>query len=141
MTTRKPRYVFDTNTLISAALFEGSTPDRAFRWALRHGQVLASPDTLDELVEVLDRDKFDRYLSAEEREAFLGSLVERVDVVEPVKKIRVCRDTDDDKFLELAVEGRAEAIVSGDDDLLALDPFRNISIVAPSAFLEQQQET
>ncbi len=49
MTTRKPRYVFDTNALISAALFEGSTPDRAFRWALRHGHVLTSPDTLDEL--------------------------------------------------------------------------------------------
>jgi putative PIN family toxin of toxin-antitoxin system len=141
MTTRKPRYVFDTNTLISAALFEGSTPDRAFRWALRHGRVLASPDTLDELVEVLGRDKFDRYLSAEEREAFLEALVERADVVEPVKKIRACRDPDDDKFLELAVEGRAEAIVSGDDDLLALDPFRHISIVTPSAFLEQQQET
>jgi putative PIN family toxin of toxin-antitoxin system len=101
--------------------------------------VLASPDTLDELVEVLDRDKFDRYLSAEEREAFLGSLVERVDVVEPVKKIRVCRDTDDDKFLELAVEGRAEVIVSGDDDLLTLHPFRDITIVTPSAFLEHQE--
>lgn len=141
MTTREPRYVFDTNTLISAALFEGSTPDRAFRWALRHGQVLASTDTLDELAEVLGRDKFDRYLSAAEREDFLGALVERVDVVEPVTKIRACRDPDDDKFLELAVAGQAEAIVSGDGDLLALHSFRNISIVTPSSLLDQQQET
>jgi len=141
MTTRKPRYVFDTNTLISAALFEGSTPDRAFRCALRHGEGLASPDTLDELVEVLGRGKFDHYLTAEEREAFLEALVERVEVVEPVEGIQVCRDPDDDKFLELAVEGRAESIVSGDDDLLALHPFRDISVVTPSAFLEQQKET
>jgi predicted nucleic acid-binding protein len=84
MTTRKPRYVFDTNTLISAALFERSTPGQA----LRHGQVLTSPDTLDELVEVLARDNFDRYLTAEEREAFLEALVERVEVIEPWRRLR-----------------------------------------------------
>ncbi len=92
-------------------------------------------------MEVLGRDKFDRYLSAEEREAFLGALVARVDVVEPVEEIQACHDPDDNKFLELAVEGEAKAIVSGDDDLLALHPFRDISIVTPSAFLEQQRET
>jgi len=57
MTTHKLRYVFDTNTLISAAPFEGSTPDRAVRWALQHGRVLVSPDTLDELVDGLRRGK------------------------------------------------------------------------------------
>jgi putative PIN family toxin of toxin-antitoxin system len=139
MTTRRPRYVFDTNTLISAALFEGSTPDRAFRWSLQHGRVLVSPDTLDELADVLGRDKFDRYLSAEEREAFLEALVEQVEVVEPVEEIEACRDPYDNKFLELAVEGAAKAIVSGDDDLLVLHPFRDITIVTPSAFLEQQE--
>lgn len=58
MTTRKPRHVFNTNTLISAALFEGSPPDRAFRWSPQHGRVVVSPDTLDELVDVLGRDEF-----------------------------------------------------------------------------------
>jgi putative PIN family toxin of toxin-antitoxin system len=135
MTTRKPRYVFDTNTLISAALFERSTPGQA----LRHGQVLTSPDTLDELVEVLARDNFDRYLTAEEREAFLEALVERVEVIEPVEETEACRDPDDNKFLELAMEGGAEAIVSGGKDLLALHPFRTVSIVTPSALLEQQE--
>lgn len=139
MTTRERRYVFDTNTLISAALFEGSTPDRAFRWTLRHGRVLASPDTLAELVAVLGREKFDRYLTVEEREAFLEAFVERADIIEPVKDIQACRDPDDDKFLEVAVEGRAEAIVSGDDDLLALHPFRGISIVTPSVLMEQHE--
>lgn len=102
---------------------------------------MAAPDTLDELVKVLGRDKFDRYLTWEEREAFLEALVERVEVVEPVEAIQASRDPDDNKFLELVVEGRAEAVVSGDDDLLALHPFRGISIVTPSAFMEQQSET
>ncbi len=140
MTTREPGFVFDTNTLISAALFEGSTPDRAFRWALRNGRMLASPETLDELVEVLDREKFDRYLTRDERKVFLEALVERVEIAEPVGVIQACRDPDDNKFLELAVEGRAEAIVSGDDDLLALDPFQGIAIVTPRAFVEQRSK-
>ena len=94
MTTRKLRYVFNTNTHISASLFEGSTPDRAVRWALQHGRVLVSPDTLDELVDVLGRGKFDCYLSAQEREVCIGALVERGEVVQPVEEIEACRDRD-----------------------------------------------
>ena len=102
--------------------------------------MLASPETLDELVEVLDREKFDRYLTRDERKVFLEALVERVEIAEPVGVIQACRDPDDNKFLELALEGRAEAIVSGDDDLLALDPFQGIAIVTPRAFVEQRSK-
>lgn len=58
-----PRFVVDTNTLVSAALMEGSTPDRALRRAFQDGVLLASPDTLDEATEVLTREKFDQYAS------------------------------------------------------------------------------
>jgi predicted nucleic acid-binding protein len=58
---------------------------------------------------------------------------ERVGVVE---RIRACRDPDDDKFLELAVNGRADMIVSGDVDLLALRPFRGIPVLGPAAFVQ-----
>jgi predicted nucleic acid-binding protein len=47
-----------------------------------------------------------------------------------------CRDPTDDKFLELAVNGRADLIVSGDADLLALDPFRGIPIITPTAYTQ-----
>jgi predicted nucleic acid-binding protein len=50
--------------------------------------------------------------------------------------IRACRDPRDDKFLEVAVHGRADAIVTGDKDLLELNPFRGIAILTPSAYLE-----
>jgi predicted nucleic acid-binding protein len=48
----------------------------------------------------------------------------------------MCRDPHDDKFLEVAVNGHADLIVSGDGDLLALNPFRNISIVTPAMFVQ-----
>jgi uncharacterized protein len=52
------------------------------------------------------------------------------------ERIVACRDPTDDKFLELAVNGRADFIVSGDTDLLALNPFRNIPIVSPAVFVQ-----
>ena len=71
------RYVFDTNTLISAALFERGKPGRAFRHALRSGTVLLSQATFEEIDEVLARQKFDHYLTIEERAVFVEALVER----------------------------------------------------------------
>ena len=131
-----PRCVFDTNVLISALLFDGSKPARAFFAALRDGEVLVSADVISEFNDVLGREKFRRYVTEEERERFLRSLLREARLVEIREKIHACRDPKDDKFLELAVNGGADCIVSGDDDLLALDPFRSIRILAPGAFLE-----
>ena len=57
-------------------------------------------------------------------------------MVQVSRAIRACRDPRDDKFLEVAVHGRADLIVTGDEDLLALNPFRGIAILAPAAYLE-----
>jgi uncharacterized protein len=130
------RYVFDTNTLVSALLFEHSKPGCAFRQALRCGKVLVSPSTLEELAEVLQREKFDRYVTASEREEFLEAFVERALFIESTEEIRACRDAKDDKFLELAVSGKADCIISGDNDLLILHPFRAIAIMTVAEFLE-----
>lgn len=70
-----PRCVFDTNVLVSALLFEQSRPARAFFIALRNGKVLLSADVLSEISEVLGREKFRRYVTEEERERFLRSLL------------------------------------------------------------------
>ena len=130
------RYVFDTNTLISAALFERGNPGKAFRHALTRGTVLLSPATFDEIDEVLARKKFDDYLSLDERAAFIEALVERSRFVAPTEEVQACRDPDDDKFLELAASENAACIVSGDADLLVLSPFRGIPIMEPVDFLE-----
>ena len=51
------------------------------------------------------------------------------------ERISLCRDQEDDKFIELAVNGRADLIISGDDDLLQLETVRDIPIVTPAAFI------
>jgi putative PIN family toxin of toxin-antitoxin system len=132
------RYVFDTNTLISALLFENSNPGQAFRRALGNGIILLSISTLEELAEVLKREKFDRYLTDAEREAFVHALVDRAMLIEPDEEIWECRDPKDNKFLELAVSGHAAYIISGDRDLLILNPFRNIAIMTAREFLEAE---
>lgn len=130
------RCVFDTNILVSALLFRASVPGRAFERALDKGVILASEPLVDELEHVLDRAKFDQYVSREIREAFLVSLIRESRLVEIAEAVRACRDANDDKILELAVNGHAEFIVTGDADLLILNPFRGIRIVTPAEFLE-----
>lgn len=131
-----PRCVFDTNVLVSALLFDRSKPARAFFAALRAGEVLVSADVISELNDVLDREKFRRYVTEEERGRFLRSFLRETRLVEIQKTVRACRDPKDDKFLELAVNGDADCIVSGDDDLLMLDPFRGKRVLTPDGFLE-----
>jgi hypothetical protein len=118
------RYVFDTNTLVRAALFGGGVPGKTFRHALETGVVLVSKATFDEIDEVITREKFDDYLTAEERGACIEALVDRSRFANPTEEITAYRDPDDDKFLELAVSENATCIVSGDSDLLKPDPFQ-----------------
>lgn len=129
------RLVFDTNAIVSALLFEQSVPGKAFLAALERGVILQSEATIAELSAVLARKKFDRYLTKEERDQFLGMLLHVAIVVEIDEEIRACRDAKDDKFLELASAGRASVLVSGDGDLLALNPFRGIPVMTPAEFL------
>lgn len=117
------RYVFDTNVIVSALLFENGKPAQALRYALANGAVLLSLDLLEELNQVLGRERFARYVTSEEREEFLEALIERAVLVEITKNVQECRDPKDDKVLELALSGEAQYIISGDKDLLVLHPF------------------
>jgi len=129
------RVVVDTNALVSRLLLPDSTAARAVRRAVDTCEVLACDDTLDELANVLSRSKFDPYVSLAERREFLA-LFTRVAIWVPiVHTVRACRDSRDDKFLELALNGEAQAIISGDADLLSLHPFRDIAILTPTDFL------
>ncbi len=103
--------------------------------ALNTGTILISKETVDELNNVLSRPKFERYISQPKREDFLLSFVQKSVLIEIQEKIEECRDLKDNKFLELAISGKATEIVSGDRDLLVLNPFRGISIVTVSQFI------
>ena len=134
------RLVFDTNVIVSAALLAGSVPREAFDKALDEGRILISVPVLLELAEVLSRKKLNKYLLEEERMRFLVALLKEAELVEIVEVVTDCRDAKDNKFLELAVSGKAGCIVSGDDDLLVLNPFRGIPILTPREFLSGLSE-
>lgn len=133
--TGKPRCVFDTNVIVSALLFDQSKPAQAFNAALDRGSILLSHSVLKELTEVLGREKLRPYLVPEEREQFIIALLKESLFIDINETIQVCRDPKDDKILELAVNGRADCIITGDKDLLTLNPFRKIPIIKPDEFL------
>ncbi|MEI7772204.1 MAG: putative toxin-antitoxin system toxin component, PIN family [Chloroflexales bacterium] len=129
------RCVFDTNVLISALLFTRSAPARALHLA-RQGTLLLSPESLNELTQVIRRKKFDPYVTIQDREQFLAKLVLDAELVDVYERVVICRDPKDDKFLDVAVNGQATVLVSGDDDLLVLHPFRSIPILTPQQFVQ-----
>ncbi|RZM78617.1 putative toxin-antitoxin system toxin component, PIN family [Leptolyngbya iicbica] len=136
--TTEGRYGFDTSVIVSALLRPGSVPRQAFDLATERGVMLASVATLSELREVLFRPKFDRYITLQERLQFLAALMESVVLIDVDVTIAASRDAKDNKFLELAVSGQATCLVSGDEDLLILHPFRGIEILSPAAFLQRK---
>lgn len=142
----KKRVVIDSSTLLSAAIRPGSTPDRALRRALAECDVCASIDTLAELDEVLARPKFDQYLGVEARLRFMTVVHENFQIfsvahVDPTDLNPSCRDPRDNKFLATAQMAHADVIVSSDEDLLVLHPWRGIPILTPAEFLARLEDS
>ncbi|NET72440.1 MAG: putative toxin-antitoxin system toxin component, PIN family [Sphaerospermopsis sp. SIO1G2] len=133
-----PNYVLDTNIFVSALLFKNSQPRQVLDKARNQGNILMSEAIWEEIIEVLGRPKFEKYVTAIERELFLDWLAESLHFIEISEIIVACRDAKDDKFLELAFNGNAELIVSGDKDLLILNPFQEIAIVTVREFLDME---
>ncbi|MCP9764734.1 putative toxin-antitoxin system toxin component, PIN family [Lacihabitans soyangensis] len=129
------RYVLDTNVLISAIVWPDSIPHKALLKAMT-SEVLISNDLRNELIEVFSRPKFDKYKSNAERNRELGNFIEKCTFIQVYSKLDVCRDKKDNMVLELAKDGNAILIVSGDDDLLSLNPFQGIQIITAREFLE-----
>jgi putative PIN family toxin of toxin-antitoxin system len=133
--TSNLRVVMDTNVVVSAVLLPGSMPRQAFDEVLERGTLLISLATVAELNDVLRRPRFDPYIHADERLRFLAILVRDAELVEVTEVVTDCRDPQDNKFLALALDGKATHIVSGDEDLLVLHPFRGIPILTPRGFI------
>ena len=131
----KLRVVIDTNVLISRLLAPQSVPSRVVSHAVREGLLLASDATLAELAAIMSRPKFDKYLTHEERRQFLRLLHRIVETPPITHRFSDCADPEDNKFLELAVSGMASVIVTGDQDLLHLHPFKKIPILKPADYL------
>lgn len=134
------RVVVDTSTLVGAVLRPNSVPRHAFLAVVRLYELCVSQVTLDELHEVMQRPKFDRYVPRQERLDFCMLVTERarlwdVDATSTRAADGVCRDAKDAKFLALALACQAVALVSSDADLLVLHPWNKVPILTPAAFL------
>lgn len=136
----KLRIVLDTNILVSSVLVKSSLPDMAFKEARKKGTILLSDVTSQELQEVLNRSKFDKYISLDIRHQFLAKIKLESEQILISELINECRDPKDNKFLEVAINGKATHIITGDQDLLELHPFRGISILTPRQFLQLSEE-
>lgn len=129
------RVILDTNVLIGRLLIPRSVTGRAVSCLLQHTQPLVCEATLGELAQTLERDKFNPYVSLADRQEFFRLFARVAEWVPVTTTVRNCRDPTDDKFLELAVDGRATIIVTGDKDLLNLSPFRTVAIIPPADVL------
>ena len=130
------RVVLDTNVIVSAAIKAGSPPYEVVLWLIANGGLLISSMTEEEVLLVLERPRLAQIV----RPDFIPLVRTLMAGAEPVtlaERISICRDAEDDKFLELAVNGHADVAVSGDADLLSLHPFRGIPIEIPAAFLRR----
>ena len=130
------RFVIDTNAIVSALLLKQSVTRQAFDRANERGKLLVSEVTVAELNDVLHRKGFDKYVLEDERAEFITAYVHDAFLIQITETITACRDPKDNKFLELAISGKATCIVSGDNDLLILNPFRGIPILNPRQFLD-----
>lgn len=128
--------VFDASTVVGAALKADSVPERALLRAEEVDVLALSTAVAAEIAEVLNRPKFARLLPAERREQVLARVREAAVWFEPTVRIADCRDPKDDKYLELALASGAETIVSSDEDLLVLHPWRGVRILRPAEYLE-----
>jgi hypothetical protein len=131
------RLVLDTNILVSAFVFNSANARNILQLTAKSHVVLFSLATFRELTKILITPKFSKIVKPEVISNFLINLERTGIFVVPTETISVCRDPEDNKFLELAVEGNAAFIITGDNDLLVLNPFRNIQIITPKKFLDK----
>lgn len=126
-------FVFDTSVLISAAL--GNGPCRqAFEEAQKIGQIVRSEETFLELVTTLEKPRLQKYLNPIDKIDFLSNFLLLTKAIPINEKIYAYRDPKDNIFLELMFCSKANALITGDSDLLVLDPFRGIPILTVSRF-------
>lgn len=132
------RAVLDTGVLVSALIRRQGTTGDVLR-ALRDGRFIAvySTDILVEIIDVLGRPalRAKYHIEPDDISVVINLIRLRGDLVVPARKVAACRDPKDDKFLEAALAGGADCIVSGDADLLDLAPFEDIPILRPAEFL------
>jgi uncharacterized protein len=133
--------LLDTSSLMAACLYPEREPARILKRIYERYQLVASSDTLAELSGVIARDKFDRWQPLDVRKAWFDTYLLRVKIWTVTQEVADCRDPKDNKFLSLALAASATIIVSSDDDLLVLHPYRGIDVLTLEDFKQKHLQT
>jgi putative PIN family toxin of toxin-antitoxin system len=131
------RVVIDTGVIISGLIQRKGTSRKALNLALQNHTSLISFATFSELKEVIFRPKFEHFFTNEDKLNMLKIISMKSEQIEIRSLVKICRDSKDDMFLNLAIDGQADVLLTRDPDLLALHPFREIPILSPADFLNQ----
>jgi putative PIN family toxin of toxin-antitoxin system len=137
----RQRLVIDTNVFVSRLLKPISSPGSAVRRAIDHHQILVSDATMHELAKVLAQPKLTRYITVQESQTLIRALGTVAEIIAIIQPVDACRDPRDNTFLEVAVNGTADVIITGDADLRALHPFRGIAIMSPNQWISAAEES
>jgi putative PIN family toxin of toxin-antitoxin system len=129
------RIILDTNVFVSILIRPGTSFSSLVDYIDQHATILYSTETLTELIDVLRRDKFAKYTTAEDVAAFVEWIANAGELITVEAPVTGSRDPNDDKFLALAIAGQADYLVTGDKDLLVLSRIGATPIVTPSDFL------
>ena len=134
-----PKIVMDTNVFVSAAILKGTSSILMEKWKGGKFILLFSPEIFDEYFEVIARSKFNQ--DEKDIRELAELLTEKGIAVEPRTQLKVVKeDPDDNKFLECAVGGQADFIVSGDRHLLSLQRYEGIEILKIAQFIRKIEE-
>jgi len=136
-TIDRPPIVIDTNVLISAGLLPRSRTAEALAVAVEHFVIAQNEATWGELETRIARPKFDRYFGEDGRLRHLIQIARSIRMVPPASSDAVSRDSDDDKFIQLALDAGATMLISGDLDLKMVRGYKGIEILSPALFLER----
>jgi putative PIN family toxin of toxin-antitoxin system len=131
------RLVLDTNVLISAILSPNSISAKILNWGEDNGVILYSAATLNEVLSVLGRSKFSKYIDHDDIDGLSIRIKTVWLFVEILNQVQLCRDPKADKFIDLALNGKASHLITGDSDLLVLNPVENTSIINPRTFWDK----
>ncbi len=133
------RAVIDTNLWISF-LFGKKVGDLLSLIQNGEVEVITDARQIAEIEDVLSRPKIKKLVGPQRLAVMRRFLRRKTKLVKPTRQINACRDSNDDYLLEIAVEAKAAVLVSGDADLLALDPFRSIRIMNYREFKAMLEE-
>ena len=137
MTNSSMRLVLDTNVLVSAILSPASISAKILNWGEDNGVILYSTATLTEVLSVLGRSKFSKYIDHDDIDGLSIRIKTVWLFVEILNQVQLCRDPKDDKFIDLALNGEASHLITGDSDLLVLNPIQNTSVIKLRTFWDE----